>query len=301
MRRARTSGRSGVQDGSSRAALPILSGLESGDGFPHSCIHALDVATVTAFGVMAYQNGLAEGNTLQNRIHGLVSAFGFFAAVFAIAFEAFAAFLGALYKGLVFVVDLTAKFQQQILAAWCPHGSDEKLLLWCPLEPDSLHAVVQVFIEAAGAVEAKFVVFGGIRCGHAHGVGSFASAFAFARPRRTRHVHAERLLAKAGVAKGNGEGYPHPCSESKAETERGVAKRRSAQAEGAEDWGRPLPCAIGAAPLSEVCSPMGARSARNCEGGSCGRERPAEVGRGRRVTAGARADAPALHRLNYSF
>ena len=47
----------------------------------------------------------------------------------------------------------------------------------------------------------------------------------------TRHVHAERLLAKAGVARRNGGGISHPCSAGKAGAERaersgGLHKRR---------------------------------------------------------------------------
>jgi hypothetical protein len=54
----------------------------------------------------------------------------------------------------------------------------------------------------------------------------------------TRHVHAERLLAKAGVARRNGEGSPHPWSEMEWSGKDG-AQRRSAQAQRGR-LGKPL-------------------------------------------------------------
>jgi len=65
----------------------------------------------------------------------------------------------------------------------------------------------------------------------------------------TRHVHAERLLAKAGVASVKGRGISHPWNGAVAGVERaqrsGGLHKRSA-----EDWGDPLTRAIGAEPLS---------------------------------------------------
>jgi hypothetical protein len=55
--------------------------------------------------------------------------------------------------------------------------------------------------------------------------------------------------------------------------------------------GNPLTRAIGAEPLSEVWLPLACASAHwNCQGGRCGRERPAEVGGGRREAAADRED-----------
>ena len=97
----------------------------------------------------------------------------------------------------------------------------------------------------------------------------------------TRHVHAERHLAKAGVARRKGRGLPTLEEGAEGGTERaersGGLHKRSA-----EDWGYPLRRAIGAEPLSEVWLPYWCASAhRNYQGGRCGRERPAEVGSGR--------------------
>ena len=66
---------------------------------------------------------------------------------------------------------------------------------------------------------------------------------------RGMYLHAERLLAKAGVARRKGRGISHPWSGGEAGAERtkhseGLHKRS------AEDWGNPLRRAIGAEPLS---------------------------------------------------
>ncbi len=77
----------------------------------------------------------------------------------------------------------------------------------------------------------------------------------------TRHVHAERHLAKAGVARRKGRGVPTLGEGAEGGTERaersGGLHKRSA-----EDWGYPLRRAIGAEPLSEACLPYLARAAR---------------------------------------
>src|SRR5271163_3822812 len=89
----------------------------------------------------------------------------------------------------------------------------------------------------------------------------------------TRHVHAERHLAKAGVARRRGRGISHPWSGGEAGAERrkrseGLHKRS------AEDWGNPLRRAIGAEPLSEACLPYWRASARmDFQGRRCGQER----------------------------
>jgi hypothetical protein len=61
---------------------------------------------------------------------------------------------------------------------------------------------------------------------------------------KTRHVHAERHLAKAGVASVKGRSISHPWNGAIAGVER--AQRRSAQ-RSAEDWGDPLTRAGGRA------------------------------------------------------
>ncbi len=62
----------------------------------------------------------------------------------------------------------------------------------------------------------------------------------------TRHVHAERHLAKAGVARRKGRGLPTGAKRRRPKA--GLHKRS------AEDWGYPLCRAIGAEPLSvRVC------------------------------------------------
>src|ERR1700727_3801864 len=55
----------------------------------------------------------------------------------------------------------------------------------------------------------------------------------------TRHVHAERLLAKAGVASVKGRGISHPWRGSRRRNGKGGAQRRSAQAKRGR-LGKPL-------------------------------------------------------------
>ncbi|MDE1155333.1 MAG: hypothetical protein PW735_06325 [Acidobacteriaceae bacterium] len=74
---------------------------------------------------------------------------------------------------------------------------------------------------------------------------SFAVAFAF-HAVRGMYLHAERLLAKAGRQSARGGVSPILGVEAKLERKgRNVA--RSAQAEGAEDWGNPLSLRQGSA------------------------------------------------------
>ena len=65
----------------------------------------------------------------------------------------------------------------------------------------------------------------------------------------TRHVHAERHLAKAGVARRKGRGLPTLGEEAERWNGTGEAQRRSAQAKRGR-LGTPLRRAIGAEPLS---------------------------------------------------
>ena len=93
----------------------------------------------------------------------------------------------------------------------------------------------------------------------------------------TRHVHAERHLAKAGVARRKGRGISHPWSGAEGGAERaersGGLHKRSA-----EDWGNPLRRAIGAEPLSEACLPYWRAAARRIiRVGVAGRNRPAKI------------------------
>ena len=102
----------------------------------------------------------------------------------------------------------------------------------------------------------------------AHGVFSFAVVWLLHVRVETRHVHAERLLAKAGVARRRG-GVSPPLERSE-----GGRKGRSAAevcTSEARKIGEPLRRAIGAEPLSEVCLRYWrAYSTRNRLGGVAG-------------------------------
>src|SRR5271154_3180077 len=73
------------------------------------------------------------------------------------------------------------------------------------------------------------------------GVSSLGVGFCFSC-RRGMYLHAERLLAKAGVARRNGEGDPHPWRGAK-RNGKGGAQRRSAQ-ENRGLSGRSLPVGV---------------------------------------------------------
>jgi hypothetical protein len=74
--------------------------------------------------------------------------------------------------------------------------------------------------------------------GGLHGVSSLALAVVF-HAMRGMYLHAERLLAKAGVARRKGRGISHPWRGSRRRNGKGEAKRRSAQAQRGR-LGRPL-------------------------------------------------------------
>src|SRR5258708_17723084 len=82
------------------------------------------------------------------------------------------------------------------------------------------------------------------------GASSLALAVAF-HAMRGMYLHAERLLAKAGVATARGGGSP-TLETKRSESGKGVAKRRAAQAQRGS-LGTPLAGARGGAPLSGFC------------------------------------------------
>jgi hypothetical protein len=69
---------------------------------------------------------------------------------------------------------------------------------------------------------------------------------------RGMYLHAERLLAKAGVARRNGEGYLPPLERRRSWSGKGEAQRRSAQAQRGRL--RETPCAArsGQSPLARL-------------------------------------------------
>ena len=112
-------------------------------------------------------------------------------------------------------------------------------------------------------------------------VSSLALAVAF-HAMRGMYLHAERLLAKAGRQSARGGVSPMLGEEAegwngKNERSEGLHKRS------AEDCGKPLARARGGAP-QQVWFPCWARSAGEAfRVGVAGRNRPAEVGDGRRL------------------
>jgi hypothetical protein len=92
-------------------------------------------------------------------------------------------------------------------------------------------------------------------------MGAFSLVFAFALTcRRGMYLHAERLLAKAGVARRNGEGYLPP------ERSEWRSAAKVCTSEARKTAGNPLRRAIGAEPLSEACLPYCVRNARQISG-----------------------------------
>ena len=81
----------------------------------------------------------------------------------------------------------------------------------------------------------------------------------------TRHVHAERHLAKAGVASVKGSGYLPPAARRRARFYRVIFAQQKL-------WGNPLTRAIGAEPLSEVCFPDWRAQHADISGRRCGQE-----------------------------
>src|SRR3984885_7867099 len=79
------------------------------------------------------------------------------------------------------------------------------------------------------------------------GVSSLAFAVAL-HATRGMYLHAERLLAKAGVARRNGEGYLPPLKRRRSWSGKGEAQRRSAQAKRGRLWETPCAARSGQSP-----------------------------------------------------
>jgi hypothetical protein len=94
------------------------------------CLDGLDPLGVFAgatSGVVAYQDRLAERDSVCDGRDGIVRSvciLGAFVAVFA---EAFASLLGSLDQGRIFIVNLSAHCEQKIFTLPCPHGRIETL------------------------------------------------------------------------------------------------------------------------------------------------------------------------------
>ena len=82
----------------------------------------------------------------------------------------------------------------------------------------------------------------------------------------TRHVHAERHLAKAGVARRKGRGISHPWSGGGTLEWKGRSEAEVCTSEARKTAGNPLRRVIGAEPLSEVWLPYPVRYARLLSG-----------------------------------
>ena len=68
----------------------------------------------------------------------------------------------------------------------------------------------------------------------------------------------------------------------------------------AEAWGNPLRARGAELPLAGLCSLL-ARRRRNIRAGVAGRNRPAEVGSGRRTAAEAREETSSTHKVSNSL
>jgi hypothetical protein len=100
------------------------------------------------------------------------------------------------------------------------------------------------------------------------------------------YLHAERLLAKAGRQGARGAGISHPKL---SEANEGAALLRDFAE---QDYGE-APCAApGQRPQRSLVSVFVRASSLVYWGGRCGRERPTEVGDGRRAASGIREETP---------
>ena len=121
------------------------------------------------------------------------------------------------------------------------------------------------------------------------GASSLALAVAF-HAMRGMYLHAERLLAKAGVARRNGEGYLPPLKREPKAERKGRSAAEVCTSEARKIGETPCAARSGQSPLAGLSTLPGAER-RNCQGGRCGKERPAEVGSG---GCGAAADGRRL-------
>ena len=95
-----------------------------------------------------------------DRGNGLVRGLGICRAAVLVIREPLRAFLGAFDQALVLVADLAAKLNQQIRAGRRPHWRNKQFLFCRPDEAGGAHAVVKVFIQTAGRIQAQFVILG---------------------------------------------------------------------------------------------------------------------------------------------
>jgi hypothetical protein len=93
----------------------------------------------------------------------------------------------------------------------------------------------------------------------------------------TRHVHAERHLAKAGVARRKGRGISHPWSGGEAGAKR-TKRSEGLHKRSAEDWGNPCAARSGQSPLARLVFLIGVlQHAWIFRVGVAGRNRHAEI------------------------
>jgi hypothetical protein len=99
----------------------------------------IDLLGVPPLRVVADQDRLAEGDTVGDGIDRGLGPVGFRFPLVAVLFEPLGPLLG---QACIFVVDLAAEFEEQILPLRRPHGRYKEFLFRRPLEPGRLHAVV---------------------------------------------------------------------------------------------------------------------------------------------------------------
>jgi hypothetical protein len=103
------------------------------------------------------------------------------------------------------------------------------------------------------------------------GASSLALAVAF-HAMRGMYLHAERLLAKAGVARRNGEGYLPPLEREPQAERKGRSEAEVCTSAARKTGDTPCAARSGRRPLARFVY-LALRAAQNHQGGRCGQER----------------------------
>src|SRR5262245_45920216 len=104
---------------------PVLRSLPHLHGSPHTVLDLLRVLSGVFLGVVAHQDGLAKGYTVRDSLHSGLGTVGVIGTLIAVVLEPLGSLCGAVNQARVFVADLAAQLNKQVLAGGRPSWGHE--------------------------------------------------------------------------------------------------------------------------------------------------------------------------------